>query len=234
MNWDKITLGKFQQIDEVNKSDLQDIDKVLFSMCILYDMTENELNEADPKKVINMMSRIESVFVKQFTPEPCSKIGAYFINYDVSVITLGQYTELAFFFSDPLKNAHYVLATMAKRWLRKHTTSDHRKKAEYFLRQPVAKVVGCMERIKKNYESFNQQYKGLFGIDKAVAGDVQEEEFNKRYGWIYSATQIAEYERITLDEAFALPIRRAFNALAFLKAKGKYEALQFNKMKNTA
>lgn len=234
MNWNNITLAKFQQIDEVNKRDLGDVDKLLFSMCVLYDMTEYELDNADPRKVIKMMGEVEKVFLKQFTPAPSNKIGKYFIKYDVSTITLGQYIELNYFLNDPLKNAHYVLATMANKWLRKHSASDHRMKAEYFSSQPVSKVVGCMEQIKNNYAAFNQEYKSLFGIDKVVSGDAEEDEFNKRYGWIYSATQVAQHEGITLDEAFGIPIRQAFNDLAFLKAKGKYEALQFKKMKTPA
>ena len=81
----------------------------------------------------------------------------------------------------------------------------------------------------ESFTEFNKEYKNLFGIDKEVAGDVQDIEFNKRYGWIYSATQVADYEKITLDETFALPVRRAFNALAYLKAKGKYDYDQLRK-----
>lgn len=110
-------------------------------------------------------------------------------------------------------------------------TSDHRLKADYFLTQPVEKVIGALNVIQDNYSRFNSEYKQLFGLDKDVAGDVQSDEFNKRYGWIYSATQVKDHEGITLDEAFALPVRQAFNALLFLKAKGKYEMEQLRKSK---
>lgn len=231
MNWNDITLAKFQQVEEVNGRALPDIDKVLFSICVLYGMTESELNEADPKNVVRMMAEVERAFLNQFTPALCDKIGRYFINYNIPTITLGQYIELAFFLKDPLKNAHYVLATMSKKWLRKHTAADHRKKADYFLGQPIAKIIGCVEQIKKNFEIFNAGYKNLFGLDRVVAGDAQDDEFNERYGWIYSATEVAKHEGIKLDDAFAISIIQAFNDLIFLKAKGRYEMEQSRKNK---
>jgi hypothetical protein len=230
MNWNKITLGKFQQIEEINSREIPDIDRVLFSACIVFDMTEFQLDNSDPKKVVKMMSKVQSIFETPFNAKPFNKIGRYFINYDISKMTFGQYIELAFFLSNsPIQHAHYVMATIGTRWLRKHTASDHRKKASYFLDQPIDKIIGALNRITENFAEFNKEYKGLFGVDKEVSGDVQEDVFNKRYGWIYSASQVAEYERITNDEAFALPVRQAFNDLVYLKAKARYEAEQLRK-----
>lgn len=231
MNWSSITLGIYQQMEKVNNQNFSEIDKVLFSVCIVFDKTEHELDNSDPKVVAKMISKLTKVFTTPFSEKALTKIGKYFINYDVSKITFGQYIELAFFLSkDATQNAHYIMATMGSQWRRKHVTIDHRKKADYFLTQPVEKVIGALKRVIENFESFNNEYKWLFGLDKEVSGDsAEEKEFNKRYGWIYAATQVKEHEGITLDEAFALPIRQAFNALGYLKAKGKYDMEQFRK-----
>lgn len=230
MKWKEISLAKFQQIDDINKQDLPDMDKVLYSVCVLYNKTEYEINNEEPAKVLKLIKRIESVFTTPFDARATNRIGKYVINYDVSRITFGQYIELSFFIGNgALRNVHYILATMSNRWRKKHTTSDHRLKADYFLTQPVEKVVGALNVIQDNYSRFNGEYKQLFGLDREVAGDVQNDEFNKRYGWIYSATQVKDHEGISLDQAFALPVRQAFNALLFLKAKGKYEMEQLRK-----
>lgn len=229
MNWSKITLSKFRQLDEITNSDHSEMDKVLFSACIVFDKTEYEIDNAEPKDVLKLTTKMESLFEMPFNPKPLSRSGKYFINYDVSRITFGQYIELAFFLSNKVQNAHYILATMSNQWLRKNKTRDHRKKADCFLNRPVLEVIGSVKRIADNFSAFNKEYSSLFGVDKAVTGDVQEEEFNKRYGWIYSASQVAEYQRITLDEAFALPVRQALNDLAYLKAKAKYETEQLKK-----
>ncbi len=229
-NWDKITLGKFQQIDAINEKPLSDIDKVLFSTCIVFDKTEHELDNEDPVKVVKMTEKLTKIFQAPFEPSAFPKIGKYFINYDISKVTLGQFIELNYFMQDkPVQHAHYILASVSnKRWM-KNKASDHRRKAEYFLTRSIAKIMGSLQQVITNFQAFNEEYKKLFGLDKEVSGDVQEDAFNKRYGWIYSASQIAEYERITLDEAYAMNIKHAFNDLAFLKAKGKYEVEQLKK-----
>jgi len=229
MNWNNITLGKFQQIEEINSRNLSDIDRVLFSACIVFDKTEFELDNAEPKKVLNLTNRLTKIFEKPINPLPYKKIGKYFVNYDISKITFGQYIELAFFLNQPIKNAHYVLATLSNQWLRRNKVSDHRKKANYFLDQPVTKIIGTLQKIGESIHSFNDEYKSLFGLDKAVTGDVEEDRFNKRYGWIYSAEQVAKYEGKSMEDTFSLPVRQAFNDLTYLKAKAKYEMEQFKK-----
>lgn len=231
MNWSSISLGKYQQMEVINEQSMSDIDKVLFSTCIVFDKTEYELDNSNPKVVAKMISKLTKIFETPFNEKAFTKIGKYLINYDISKITFGQYIELAFFLSNkPIQNAHYILATLSNRWLRKHTANDHRRKANYFLEQPVEKAIGALKKVMENFEALNNEYKWLFGLDKEVSGDsAEEKEFNKRYGWIYAATQVKEHEGITLDEAFALPIRQAFNALGYLKAKGKYDMEQFRK-----
>lgn len=232
MNWNNITLGKYQQIDAINSQEQSGIDKVLFSTCVLFDLTEYELDNADPKKAIKMMAKMQSIFETPFSPKAQTKIGKYLINYDVSNMTFGQYVELAFFLSDKSKvtqYAHYILATISRQRLRKHTTRDHRKKADYFLLQPVEKIIGCVSLIIDSFNRFNLEYKSLFGIDPNVSGDVQNEDFNKRHGWIYSATKVAQHESIRLDDAFGLPVRQALNDLIYIKAKEKYEVEQIRK-----
>lgn len=230
MTWKNITLGKYLRIEQINKTDMSDIDKVLHTACIIYDRTEHEIDNEKPAKVVKMIGKIQHIFETPLNAKPCNRIGKYVVNYDVSGITFGQYIELSFFIANGgQKNIHYMLATMSNRWMKKRAARNHREKAEYFLDQPVELVIGALSKIQESYTRFNEQYKSLFGIDPEVSGNVQDNEFNKRHGWIYSATQVADHERITLDQAFALPVKQAFNALIFLKAKNKYEMEQFRK-----
>ena len=234
MKWSSITLAKYQQVDEVNRRQLPDIDKVLYSICVLYDKAEYEIDNEKPGKVVKMIGGVQRLFELPLQWEAYSRIGKYVVNYDISKITLGQYVELSYFIANGIdKNAHYILATMSRLRYRKHSTKDHRKKADYFLTQTVEKVLGAVKAIKDNYDRFNARYKTLFGVDPEVSGNVQNDEFNKRYGWIYSATQVAAHEGIPLDQAYKLPIIQALNDLMFLKAKGKYEVEQLRKSKPT-
>ncbi len=231
-NWNKITLYKFQKIEQINKQNIPDLDKVLWSVCFAFGYTESQLDELPIKKVDKLAAKMTAIFNSELKPNPVKRIGKYFINYDVSLFTLGQYIELAFFLQKPIQHAHYVLASVSNTLFRKNNAEDHRKKANYFLTQPITKVTGTVSQIVDNYNSFNKEYSWLFGLDKEVNGDVQEDPFNKQHGWVYSATQIAEHERISLSEAMGLPIRQAFNGLAYLKALGKYQDEQLKSQRN--
>jgi hypothetical protein len=228
--WDKISLYKFQQVEAINsRKDLPDLDKILFSVCAVFDHTEYELDNLPIKKVDKMASEITKIFSTPFEPKAFNRIGKYFINYDISKVTLGQYIELSFFLQQPIQNAHYTLATVSNSIFQKNKASEHRKKAGYFLKQSITKISASLSKIIEKFTEFNKEYSGLFGLDKEVTGDVQEHKFNKRYGWIYSASQVAEYERITLNEAMKLPVRQALNDLAYLKALSNYQAEQLKK-----
>jgi hypothetical protein len=232
--WNKINLYQFQEIDRINANEsLSELDKLLYSTCIVFNKTEYQLDKLKGNKAVRLIAKVNRTFSSNFKPKVKKWLGYYLTNYDVSTFTFGQYIELSFFLNNSdISKAHYVLATITNLPLCKNNAANHRKKSEYFLKQPIPYVVGAIEIISKNLVAFNKEYQTLFGIDKEVSGDVQEDYFNKRYGWIYCASQIAEYERITLEQAFNLPVRQAFNDLAYLKAKSKYEAEQIKNNNN--
>lgn len=225
--WDNISLFKFQTVQMYQeKKDMPEIDKVLWSICTVFDYTEYQLDNMEPEQVEKLSRKITGIFESKLDPQPFKRIGKYFINYDISKITLGQYIELSFFLQQPIQNAHYTLASLSSLPLMKNKAEHHRKKANYFLKQSIVKVVGTVARIMEQFTAFNYEYKGLFGLDREVNGDVQNDVFNKRHGWIYSATQIAEHERISLEDTFRIPVRQAMNDLGYLKALAKYQAEQ--------
>lgn len=226
-NWDKITLFKFQQVDEINnRKGISDIDRLLFTTCVVFNLTEYQLDNTPLKQAQKLIDKVSEIFSSEFNPPPQKKIGKYKMNYDPAKLTFGQYIDLSFFLqSKPIQTAHYVLASMADK-----DAEKHKQRAEYFLYQPIRKVVGSIALFIERFVVFNNEYKDLFGLDSEVTGqEAKVDFFNKRYGWLYSASQIAEYERISLEQALSLPIRQAFSGLGFLKAKAKYDHEQLKR-----
>lgn len=76
----------------------------------------------------------------------------------------------------------------------------------------------------------DRRYPVLFGdVDRQSDDEPDssiEKVFAKYYGWIYSTTLVADFERITLDQAFELPIYQYLNGLAYCKMKDKLERKQ--------
>jgi hypothetical protein len=220
LNWNKISLYKFHRMDEINKREISDIDKTLFTTCVVFDKTEFELDNLPVKKALRYVSKVEKIVSSELKVKELKKIGKYQIEYDPSKLTFGQFIELVFFLQHPTQNIHYAMASIVSK-----DADTHKERAEYFLSVSIQKVMGCFKKFIENFEAFQKEYKALFGLDNEVSEQgASINQFNKRYGWIYSASLVAEYERITLDQAFALPIRRALNNLAYLKAKVKYES----------
>ena len=43
------------------------------------------------------------------------------------------------------------------------------------------------------------------------------------FGWLYNAEQVAEYERIKLNDVFEMPVIQFLNGLSYLKSKGQHQ-----------
>jgi hypothetical protein len=82
----------------------------------------------------------------------------------------------------------------------------------------------------------DKKYPVLFGggverEDEEPGSEGIERTFGKYYGWVYSATIVADHERISLDAAFELPIYQFLNGLAYMKMKRKVEESQMEQLR---
>lgn len=226
-SWEDISLYKFQRIDEINsRTGVDELDKMLFITCVVFEMTEYQLDNKPVKKAQRLISQVSRIFATPFDPPVAKKIGRYKINYDPSKLTFGQYIGLSFFLQEsPVKIAHYALASLVS-----PDEETHRERADYFLYQPVIKIIGSLSHFIERFVDFNKRYKDLFGLrEDQQAERVESDPFNKRYGWIYSASQIADFEKITLRQALLLPVTDAFDNLTYLKAKARYDSEQLKR-----
>jgi len=232
MKWSKITLANFKQLEHYNNTVKDETDKLLYSVCAIYGISEHTLDTMHPKKAAKKIRAVQKVLQSEPKLIAPKFIGLHHINYNTSSLTFGQYVEIAYFLQEGiLNNAHLIVSSCAKGFI----NMPHSQKAEYFLHKPIEKILGAAMQITTNFNDFNKGYKGLFGVtqidDTGKEVEVKPEPFNKQYGWIFSATQVAEHERITLDAAFQLPVIQALNDLAYLKSKGKYLEKQIKSMK---
>jgi hypothetical protein len=233
MNWKDITFSKFKRLEEINNRQISDEDKLLFSTCIIYGISENTLDNMNPKKAAKKILKVNKLLNAIPKMEAKKFVFPYIINYNTSSLTFGQYIEIAYFLQEGvLKNGHLILASCTK----SIKDIQHSKKADYFLHKPIEYVLGAAMQITNNFNEFNKGYKGLFGAVKITEEGreepIKEDGFTKQYGWIFSATQVAEHEKITLDQAFQLPIIQALNDLSYLKSKGKYLEKQIKSVSN--
>ena len=78
-------------------------------------------------------------------------------------------------------------------------------------------------------EQNDASYVGLFGEGNSEDGQngfgtgaAVREKFNERFGWIYNVKRIADFEGVSMKEAWEIPVRQALNTLSYLKAYDSY------------
>lgn len=49
----------------------------------------------------------------------------------------------------------------------------------------------------------------------------------ERWGWVHNTKQVADFENITIIQAYQLPIIQYLNDLAYLKDYNKYQDLKY-------
>lgn len=234
MDWKDISLFTFQRLDNINNDlSLDDLDKVCYCTCELFGLTEYELDNMAPKKVNKLMRRVMHLMKTYPDGKAKDRIGPFKIDYEPTGLTLGQFIEYRHFIQGGIYTAHFSLASISRK-RKTYQSEGHPFRADYFLRTCVVDVLSSLQLFSIQLSEFLKGYPGLFGLDKEMYHEDQEGDlFNKRFGWIYSATEIAEHERIALDAAYGLPIRQAFNDLMYLKEKARYMAEQQRKMMET-
>lgn len=230
MNWNKITLFKFQQIEVINEKPIDELEKILLSVCVVFGMTEYELDQCTPQKAGKLCTKVSKIFSTPFKTKAENKIGKYEIKYDPYQFRFGQYMELSFFLSrGPVQNAHKILASVSNEPGKENDSSKHAERADYFLTQPIEKITGSISLIVEKFASFNKDYKWLFGLSEDER-EVSVHRFNKKYGWVYSAEQVRHHEGISLEDVYNLQTTHVFSDLSYLKEKSSYEREQYKKM----
>jgi hypothetical protein len=221
--WDKITVEMYQYINEINETDMDQIDKILFTMAFLTGKSEQEFDKINKYKFAQLQRQFKQRFEQlNMQGKERERIKDLKFNFDICKVTLGQFIEVQHFYKkNYLNNLHLIAASFS--------TCDklsHVERADKILKMSLLPVLYNVTKFLEVIKKLSDQYSGLFGIEDMEQEDLKplSNGFNEQYGWIYSAKKVAEFEGIKLDEAYDLPIIQAFNDLSYLKAHQEYEA----------
>lgn len=241
MTWDDITLGKYLELHPIIENDWGDFDKFREIVYILtgkyedvYKWTENEIKQYSFLFNIEFDKKVPNIF----------KAGKnyYRINTDAERMVAARYIEVKTFYSNGyVQNMHRIIASFVvpvHRWGFKYRdvkydATKHEQYSGDMLTLPFSIAYGLVMHFLNIVNFIDKKYPLLFDERHDDEGDDNmgiEQIFSKYYGWIYSTTQVAEHERITLDQAFELPIMQYLNDLAYLKMRGKVEKKQIEDM----
>jgi hypothetical protein len=238
-SWKDITVEKYQFVNEIYKQEGEDIDKVINVLAVLLDSTPKEIGNLSIPNFHRLSSYVNALCQNIPQSEPKKWIKAngkrYYVNYNVESHRLAQYIEVQHFLKGGLiDNLHLIMASVVQpsRFFikQKNDSNKHQEIAQDLLKANFIDLYNSGVFFCQVFTEFNKGYSGLLELNnepiesEEVVPDFEEsDEFQQRYGWIFSATQVAQHERITLDQAYDLNIVQAFNDLSYLKALKKHE-----------
>jgi hypothetical protein len=131
--WNNISLFQFQQIDEITNRGIDELDKILFQTCVLFGLTEFELDNMAPAKAAKLMQKVSKIYNTEIPRSHSEKNRKYLIEYDPSKMTMGQYVEVSFFISSGhIKHAHHLLASISRLPFTKRKYERTQKKSGVF------------------------------------------------------------------------------------------------------
>jgi hypothetical protein len=116
----KLTIEKFQKLNNIALSDLDDIDKAIEFVRIFTGKQIDDIekmNVAKFNKLCNKVNKLFSNAMKKVDDDKPSnwlvvRGKVYFINYNIAEIAANKYVETAIFGQNLIDNLHKVMATM--------------------------------------------------------------------------------------------------------------------------
>ena len=116
----KLTIEKFQQLNNVALSDLKEFDKAIEFVRIFTGKSIQEIDDMSVTKFNKICSKVMAKFddsLKKMDDEkPVNWIKVkgklFYINYNIAQISANKYVEAAIFSSDVIGNLHKIMATM--------------------------------------------------------------------------------------------------------------------------
>lgn len=144
VSWSSITLGQYQGVYKIMKSDMEELDKQLNITALLLNKTPYEIENLSVSDFNKTAKELAFVFTEKIPVIQAKKIiktakNRYAINYDVSKYSVRQYVETKHFLtSDFIDNIHLILASNVEKvkykvFKSKNSGEDHRKVAEDLL-----------------------------------------------------------------------------------------------------
>lgn len=243
----KLTIKQFQQINHINKLEVNDNDKSILFIKLITEKTDEQIE----KMSMNKFNRLCFKILKSFNDIHSNlnkakhkkiiriKNRFYWINYDISKLDAGRYVETATFGVDLLDNLHKLMATMVvpMKWSwkgLKHIEYDamkHEQIAEDMLQADFKNSYYSCVSFLSSFKNLNSRYEVLFGSkdEDSDESEVSVDEFQKSFGWIYNAKLVSEFENISLDAVWKLPVLQFLNDLTYIKLKLDWDAKQLKK-----
>lgn len=228
--------------------DINDYDKSIMFIKTLTKKSEDEIKKISSNKFNSLCNSILMSFNSLANTINNNKIKTkikinnkwYYINCDISKLDAGRYVEVATFGADLINNLHKIMATIAvpMKWTLKglkrieYDASKHEDISNDMLNADFINSYSACILLIDSLKKLNSKFEALFGNseDQENEKEIVTDNFQKHFGWIYNAKIVSEFENISLDNVWKLPVIQFLNDLTYLKLKLEWDD---NKLKQS-
>lgn len=179
---EEITVGQYQELYAIQKSDLDELDKITESVSVLSGKTARELDEmpvVEFNKLASKLNEALSCDLPKTNPKKfieCEK-SVYGLYYEPSQLNRGQYvTVLHFMNGDVISNCHLIMASITynpktkKHEAEKHTSIAEDIKSAKFIDVYAACVFFCslLKNSINSLQGFLEKETSRKGVKKEI------------------------------------------------------------------
>lgn len=111
-----LTLRQYVELYSIYKSDMEDLEKIIQSVCLLTGLTEKDVDEMDLMDFNKVSREISVIFSTEVRGEPKKFISIagkqYGITYTPADLKAGQYIEIQTWMADPINNMAKIMASL--------------------------------------------------------------------------------------------------------------------------
>lgn len=242
----KITVRTFQAINEIKNSGLDELDKSFEIVRAITGMSMEQIKKMRIRKFNKIIRAIGNKFSEWgsgMLPVKGSRYikvnnKPYRIHDDIYQMNAARYVEVITFAKDSVGNMHKLLASMVvpQQWTILGMTDlpykdeDHQYLSDQMLDADYGDIysalVSMMNSISKITEEFGYLWQGEQGESTGAVAAA----FSKIWGWVYQTKLVAEFEGISMEQAWALPVRQYLNDLCYIKMKREVDEEYMRKM----
>jgi hypothetical protein len=185
LSWEDITVQQFLDIHRLSLSqDLEEMEKVERIICILFDKTEQEVENLTMLEFRELASQCAFVMNSQIPGKPVRQIRVgkkrYSITYDPTKLRHRQYVEILHFGGKPVENMHLIMASIVQpvTWYRKrlkNEAEDHPAIASDMLNARVVDVYHACVFFCNLYVSLMENIKASLVVEMMRKGATKDQ-----------------------------------------------------------
>ena len=229
-SWEDITVG-----DYIELQDIKEESDVLYILTSLY--TLNGISKQDLDDIVSSFAFIND----KPSIRKCDFLIVGGKVYDVAAsidkMSASQFIDLQNYLNDFASNLDKIVAICLVPEKGEYNVGYNVMKLADEVRENmcILDALGVYDEVNKTVSLLTKTFSGLFAEsdEEEEPEEKKQDDFNKRWGWIYLAENVSKVKGCAIDLIFCLNVLEFLNYCAYIKEKSDFEKSRIEEYKLT-